>query len=250
MAHHIERVESRRQNKSQSDLPPIPSSVTFGPRPIRMDMFRNLFRPAKIVIAGHSFVTHLDKYMDDYFGPRNNMGLSYNSASVLWMGRGGHTIASFREEELSKLKSAKADIIHLELGTNDLADGKDPLSLSSEMESLVSELLESGVHFVAVGQIIPRNDPQDPWWIRHHPLPPDFNEKVPLYNKFLKQMLAPCCHEKALYWRHRGFWNPSVAVLEEGDGVHPNDYGSYTFYRSVRGSLVHGLKRIQDALKV
>ena len=208
----IQKVDHQDRQANRDRLPviqpvyrPIPLTATYGPKTLKPSELGSLFRPAKIIIAGHSFIPHLKDYMDDYFGPRHNMGLSYNSASVYFRGRGGH---------------------------------------------LASDLLSSGVMFVSVGQVIPRNYPEDPWWQRHHPLHPEFNKRVVIVNTYLKHVLDPVCHENTLYWKHRGFWCPLVAVLEEGDGVHPNNYGNQIMYRSIRGSLVHALKRIQDKLRI
>ena len=125
----IQKVDHQDRQANRDRLPviqpvyrPIPLTATYGPKTLKPSELGSLFRPAKIIIAGHSFIPHLKDYMDDYFGPRHNMGLSYNSASVYFRGRGGHTISSFREEELKAIKESRPDIVHLELGTNDVSD--------------------------------------------------------------------------------------------------------------------------------
>ena len=70
---------------------------------------------------------------------------------------------------------------------------------------------------------------------------PDYNVKVDVLNQYLQVVLEPLVY--ADFWYHRGLRNPSIPVLCR-DGVHLNDHGNYTLYRSYRGAILFALQQI------
>ena len=112
--------------------------------------------------------------------------------------------------------------------------GWRPESVGSDIEHLVSFLRDHcGAAFVVVCQFIHRSN--TPTHI------PDYDAKVDVLNQYLQVVLEPLVY--ADFWYHRGLRNPSIPVLCR-DGVHLNDHGNYTLYRSYRGAILFALKQI------
>ena len=127
------------------------------------------------------------------------------------------------------MQEIAADIIILELGSNDLVK-LPPQTVGSELESLVQHLHNTfSIKFVVVGQVLRRYTKDSV----------DFNCKVGKLHQYLKVVLErlPYCY----YWRHRGFWNRKRS-LYLSDGVHLKSLGNYKFMRSIRGAILKALK--------
>ena len=152
-------------------------------------------------------------------------------ADIYFHGVGGRTIATFRKFDFHVVRQLVADVVILELGSNDLVEFS-PQTVGSELESLVRKLYEiDSVQFVVVGQVLRR----------HTPNSVEYNCKVGKLHQYLKVVLEPLpfCY----YWRHRGFWK-SKSKLYLPDGVHLNNLGNYKFMRSIRGAVLQALKLV------
>ena len=115
------------------------------------------------------------------------------------------------------------------MGTNDLA-GLRPEVLGSEMEELVCLILHSySVRVIGVCEVIPR--------VRA----PFFNAAALVLNQYLRGVLDPI--PNAFCWHHQGFSNPSIHPYLP-DGVHVNDVGQYSLYRSYRGAIIKALRML------
>ena len=251
----------------------------YKPRFVRPDDTGFKYRPAHVIVAGHSFCKHLERYMSGTYGPHHNLGLSFEHATVEFLYHGGETIKTFkegrwvedrtpeplrdfkprvkepklifREPILQIITDKMPDIVYLELGSNDISDKKlGAETIASELEGIAQSLISSGIKYVCIGQTIRRKKPQDRWWKEKYPLPDFYNKKVVLMNDILKHLLDDVCTPRAQYWRHVGFWKPTVDVINHADGVHPDGHGLYVLYRSVRGAIIHALGNIDQELRL
>ena len=131
-------------------------------------------------------------------------------ADIYFHGVGGRTIATFRKFDFHVVRQLVADVVILELGSNDLVEFS-PQTVGSELESLVRKLYEiDSVQFVVEGQVLRR----------HTPNSVEYNCKAGKLHQYLKVVLEPLPFR--YYWRHRGFWK-SKSALYLPDGVHLNN---------------------------
>lgn len=229
----------------------VPLLNVYGPRPIRPENIGFEYRPASILIMGHSFIRNLEEFMLKNYGYNHNMGLSYNTANVQFHGVGGRTVQKFIHNDLYVVQRLRPDILYLELGTNDLSHPDSTFDqVAADIEKLVWQCKTAGAKFVIVGQTLFRYEPLNEWFLERYPLDPDFNLKVIWYNNCLKEKLDPSSIPNCLYWRHVGLWHPSVPTIKGEDGVHLTDWGNQCLYRSIRGALVHGIRRSEVYLRI
>ena len=148
------------------------------------------------------------------------------------MAWGGRTIDKVRRFDLTKVERSKPDVVFLQIGTNDLTRRpSSPASVGSAIEDLVCSLHhEYGVRLVCVGQTVKR-----------HPVG-TFNANVQILTQYLQGVLEPLPF--AIYWTHQGFWRASSSYLSY-DGVHLHKEGQHNLNRSVRGAVMHCLKRLK-----
>lgn len=186
----------------------------------------------RILILGHSFVKRLKEFITRN-DPEYDLALGIEGVTVRWHGVGGRTIQKLTAFDLPIVAEFKPDIIFIQMGTNDLTQRHmSPLTVGSAIEELVNLLHdEYGVRSVIVGQTMQRAYPLS------------FNSKVSLLARYLKTVLEPISY--ALYWSHRGFWNPRAPFLS-CDGVHLNREGQNKFYRSIRGAVLKGVRQLKD----
>ena len=189
----------------------------------------------KVLILGHSFVRRLNVFLHQSRDRRTVPGFDLSSVDLSFLGVGGRTVPKTLQFDIAKVKALQPEIIILELGSNDLCSvGRHPESVGSDIEHLVSFLHDHcGAAFVVACQVIHRSNTST-----HIP---DYNVKVDVLNQYLQVVLEPLVY--ADFWYHRGLRNPSIPVLCR-DGVHLNDHGNYTLYRSYRGAILFALKQI------
>ena len=235
----IRRIRFRRRKNSFLEV--------FGPRLVHDEDIAHRFRPARILILGHSFIWRLEEYMLKSFGFHHNMGFSYGTAEIFFRGTGGRTCDRLISDDLPVVDELRPDIVYLEVGTNDLTDmSLRPETIGSLIEDFVTECATLNVGITIVGQTIFRNDPQDE---EIYPkLHPEFNDRVIQLNNYNKVVLDPEVHEWGMYWRHIGLWHSSLPIIKPRDGVHLTGYGNFKLFKSIRGALVHGLRRINQRL--
>ena len=219
-------------------VPPVPP-VDF----TMLESAGNTYRPANVVVYGHSFIKRLKYHLQREFGNNHNLGLQYEVANVQYLGFPGSNVPKARYEHLHIIMQQTPDIVYLELGGNDLCcERVHPISVSSELHELVCDLLQLGVKFVIVGQMVYRHGRGIPSKI------PNYNARVLLANQFSEAVLDPSFTPRCKYWRHKGLWRATKPIYSR-DGVHLNKLGHHRLYRSIRGAVMYGIRRIRHQLR-
>ena len=199
------------------------------------------FRPANVVVLGHSFMRRLDSFLTRQHGQHFNLGIDYDRAFIQYVYVGGLTADRARADYVHYVLSLAPDVVYIELGTNDLCHPRvGPCEVAERLRSLAMDLVHGGVHLVMVGETIPRASRAIPRVTR------GFNDKVMGMNQRLRQLLDPSTTDSTRFWRHRGLQQPNVLCP---DGVHLNGLGNQRLYRSVRGAILHALSRVRRHLK-
>ena len=205
-------------------------------------------KPVRVLIFGHSFVCHLNKYLVQKSKgvssptPWSNFKFASDDIKVGFLGVRGGTISSKRGSPLRKklfhVSNARPDIVFLEIGTNDLSDTNvSPQSLVSDILKFANYFLHGcGVKVVVLGAVLLRKC-----------LPagvPDFNSRVTETNVLLKQ--AAVQEQRIMFAYHVGFEKPVNEVYFR-DGIHLNNESGYRKYtQSVRGAILRARKLVQS----
>ena len=184
-----------------------------------------------VLILGHSFIRRLQDFIIKN-SPTYKLNLNINTSVIIhWHGVGGRTIEKVRRFDLTEVERFKPDVAFLQIGTNDVTRRRSsPASVGSAIECLVCLLHhEYGVRLVCVGQTV-----------KKHPVGA-FNANVQILAQYLQGVLEALPF--SIYWTHRGFWRASSSYLSY-DGVHLKKEGQHKLYRTVRGAVMHCLKRL------
>ena len=201
------------------------------------------FMPANIVIVGHSFVRRLGDYLRRTYGQYFNMGLDFDRAFVTFLHQGGLTAAGARRNFVDHIISLGPDIVYIELGSNDLCHPRlSPQDVGDCLQDLANDLIQRGVHFVMLGQVVMRADRAIPRATR------SYNTKVRHFNAYMTDLFAPGTPLPARFWRHRGMTYAGRSILGP-DGVHLNQLGHYRLFRSIRGALLFAISRVRRHLR-
>lgn len=192
-------------------------------------------RPCALII-GHSFVRRFRDFLNG--GGRLSQNISRNlnlddDCRVYISGIGGRKVDTLEHFDLDKLKVIRPKIVVLEIGSNDLgAPDINPENVGKQIISVVSRLKEEfGVRQVLVCKILPR---------RKQPHP-SYNQLVSELNIWLGRALDSI--PNATFWRHRGLFYNSTNVYHR-DGIHLNPYGQKLLYKSYRGAIIYGLRKL------
>ena len=125
------------------------------------------------------------------------------------------------------------DVVYAEICSNDIARGRDPISLADDVFQFANCLLAHGVTTVVLGQVFFRDSANS-----RYATIADFNDRVVAYNG---RMLDLCAGSDAIiFWRHRGIWQNWRSYLL--DGVHFTRDAHRKFFNSIRGALISACK--------
>ena len=113
------------------------------------------------MILGHSFVRRLHKDLHDNFEDRAKRVFDLQEAYVRLFGVGGRTVPKLLQYDLNNVVLFSADIVILEIGTNDL---------TTEPPEIVNDF---SVSVIVVCAVIPRANANE-----------NFNEKAKLLNQY------------------------------------------------------------------
>ena len=155
--------------------------------------------------------------------------------SLHLFGKGGAKISNdfdldyFRDQ----VKSVRPDFVIIDIGTNDLAAGVQPLSVAVKVVDFANDLLHriSSVKHVRICSAILR-DRVD---ISESEL---FKQKIFSFNNYLLNLCAVSYHV------HKGFWTNSISEWSR-DGIHPNNsVGRKNYKQSVRIAVFRSITNI------
>ena len=196
--------------------------------------------PVKTLYYGHSFVAHMQKYMNTLPDYMHNFGVFPGQGSLSFISKGGATVARLRKDHnIRKILRLQPEIVVIEAGTNDLADADlSAADVCAEMLELARDVLDCHVREVIVGQVILRGEEGLKRAVD------DFEQKVYEYNHRIEDALQYL--PRASFWHHRKMWKVDIEAQLE-DGTHPNALGNKKLYRSIKGAIQATMKRIRPA---
>jgi len=188
------------------------------------------------MLVGHSYIARLNTYLNSEL---NNLGISPLVATVDCVGLpgatvfpGGKCINTLTSEILGK----KPNIVYLQIGENDVANGHSAFLVAEEITHLVKSLTPT-VNRVIVGQLLP--------------FPSLERQVIVGTNQELKRRLSTNPNTK--FWQHKnGFWKPVTNLLTglnrtevfAPDGVHLSQAGQRKYASSVRMAVEKALSSI------
>ena len=113
------------------------------------------------------------------------------------------------------------------------------------MTDLVHDLLNLGVQFMMVGQVLHRIGDGVPLQT------PCFNDNVMELNYLLRSVLNPSHISRARLWRHKYLSNAHLVQHPHKetigpDGVHLNHLGNHRLFRSIRGAILYALAQLHN----
>ena len=195
--------------------------------------------PVKVLYYGHSYVSHFQDYVATLPYYMANFGMSLTEACVHYKGLSGATVGRLsKKSNLNKINKMQAEIIVLEVGTNDLADVEvTPGDLCDQVIDLARELLDCRAREVIVSQVLLRGKEG------LKKADKDFEEKVYAYNHNIERAINFL--PRASFWHHYNLWKDIENHVE--DGTHLNDQGHKKLYRSLKGALQSTITRIRPA---
>ena len=186
---------------------------------------------ANAVILGHSFTKRLSRWCIE--NDKVNMALDKSRFQVYWHGISGASICNPGHSkslwaESSVIAELEADIVFLDIGSNDLCCPQTtPEQLSAQILTFAAHLHQRGCSIVIVGEILPRTGAVH------------FNSKVDLTNELLASQCNPA--NGSYFWRHsRNNYNKRfLSDYISSDGIHVDpDRGMSRYFSSVRGAVI------------
>ena len=207
---------------------------------LEVALLNSQHRPATVVLVGHSFLKRARHYMYQRYGFYSNLNIDHNICQIFWEVRGGLRADHLYNNYLSAVMNHNPDVVYIEAGSNDLCDPDlVPADPAIEIFNFVNALLNLGVGYVMVGQVLFRQ--QMPAEVQN------YNTRVTLMNNLSAAFLLN--QPQARFWKHRGMWNPLVPIMAR-DGIHLNAWGNFKYCRSLRQAIRFAIRRIQHRLVV
>jgi hypothetical protein len=133
------------------------------------------------------------------------------------------------------------EIVYLQIGENDVSNGKDPSAIANNIVLAVEQLLAHAKR-VIVGQLLPL------------PALQQKRSAIVAVNKLLQCKLSNMSSVK--YWRHQnGFWKPVTNLvtgqprrqLFRSDGIHLTDEGNRRFHYSVSVAVSKAIASLRQS---
>jgi len=175
-----------------------------------------------VLIAGHSFTRRLQDYSRNHSwtpGPE--------FTSTCFCGQGGAYIEghrSLKAQVESQIRKLAPQMLCLDLGSNDLDVGTDPVQLANSYVHWARELTTRYGITVTILQALPRREAQFP----------GSREATISFNTRVASLVKG---KKAIhYWTHKGFWSPNSPLLD-GKGIHPSPKGMRKYAFSIRRAI-------------
>ena len=115
----------------------------------------------RIVVAGHSFVGHLQRFLEDDNDVLNRYNQSFNlyreNAESIFITRPGCNLPLLKSALRSLITTKHPHLIILEIGSNDLTKSIiNPTTLAQEVLAFSKSLVKSCTKFVTISAVIHR----------------------------------------------------------------------------------------------
>ena len=201
------------------------------------------------IIIGHSFISGLQHHFrNQNFGKSMTpeevaatLEISDRVTRVILSGISGAQICTpYSTLPHHVLRIERPDLAILQIGTNDLAAGRDLAWVAREVISEAKTLIEIyDLQHVTVCSALFRES--------GIPAGCDFRQIVQDFND---DLYFTCFGQPDIaFHSHDGFWTTPVSVWSR-DGIHPNSFHGWQIYKkSVRQALFHGLSSVFSPLQ-
>ena len=191
-----------------------------------------------VSIIGHSFVTHLQRFLDK--NPSFDRNFRVQGVSTSLIGSGGLKTGQLRSLK-EKIIESKPHVVVLVLGDNEVGN-KDPIDVCHDLLTAAALIKEwTGAKIIQLG-VFPR------FWNNEHPYFRDnYNVQAIQLNQYLRDNIDV---EAGIY-----FWVCTKLAITVHNvikyfdmshpitgGVHFNDSGNCVFYNEIRRALIVLLK--------
>ena len=189
------------------------------------------------LIIGHSFTRRLRDWAA--LNHLSTLNIDTQRVSTIWHGIGGATISDkhLRKSlwhELPLVADVSADIVILEIGSNDLCNTTiTPAQLANSIIAFCMQCLQRGARYICVSELLPRAGLES------------YNDRVKLTNALLKTTLN--ASERIHFWQHSGrnFAHRFLTEFIASDGVHIKvPSGMRHYFRSIRGAVLYAESRL------
>ena len=195
----------------------------------------------RALVFGHSFVRRFGEFIENCQPNglyRRDLQL-FHTCEVEIFGTGGRTVDKTIRFDLDAIRSSAPDVVVLEMGSNDACEqDSDAETIASFLVALTELLIsECKLQFIVVCHILPRKNPSFE----------EYNDRVRQINALVSEALQHI--ERAKSWRHRGLIYPSAEIYL-ADGMHLNEGGNRTLYKSYRGATLFALSQSRTYLSL
>jgi hypothetical protein len=233
----------KSQPASKVEIPKAKASGSQDNKKKSKKAKRTITRP-QLTIVGHSFIGHLASLVaweskDKKMSWEEVMGVGDDNLDLLILGEPGAN--RFKFGVLNHyVQSNEATWAIVEMGSNDLCDGEDPIYLANDLIVNVSEMIEAtpNLQKVIICMVIPRTkmDPDfDAWDVK------DYELRQVEFNLQLEERVKD--HPKMELWIHRKLMRPKEEWMDK-KGVHPVGKGLAIYQESMKQAIQRVLNHI------
>ncbi|XP_061194948.1 uncharacterized protein LOC133203116 [Saccostrea echinata] len=192
--------------------------------------------PLHVLVMGHSFIRRLRDYVFTD-GDNTNLRLQGDQFEVEFRAAGGLTIHRMASDGRFTSFERIPDIVFLQIGGNDLDNGRDVKTVTRDIISYGNFLVKGcSVQSVIIGQVI--------WRKRTN----SYNAKVIELNNALKHWVQQHADANIIFHHHHGFWSSNFDFLSS-DGVHikcshTDKRHMHKYMQSVKRAILRAANRL------
>ena len=190
------------------------------------------------ILVGHSYIAHFDAAR--ILHPDIPSDFNVKGCSISFIANGGARIDTIRNLTQT-IARRQPHYIFLQIGRNDIqADMHNGIYIGNSVVDLAKHILRStSCQKLYIGEIIFRFKGK---YIKSVAEQDAYNKEVHAANCEIKSQLRG--YNDIIFWPCKGVKRDKQLVMHH-DGVHLSERnGMFKFYNSVRGAIVHALKRI------
>lgn len=194
-----------------------------------------------VLVLGHSFVKRADNFISlGNEGVTYNLGLS--DATFCFMGVSGLQVAGLKDLK-STVSETSPDFIILDIGTNDIANGSDPIQLARQVYTIAQDYcLLPSVRAVLILDICPRAS------VTSYKTVVDFEEKADDYQTHIRDLCHSYnCHIRPVPLRRlrrdiESYLCPDGVHLSASPSYGTSHSGIFKYLMTIRAAAVGAIK--------